>query len=88
AQSAPVSGAAAKPPLFTGPPDAPAQSSDIYRGLNSFVDLPYTPQQMRDDAQSAPVSGAAAKPPLFTGPPDAPAQSSDIYRGLNSFVDL
>ncbi|WP_225157459.1 Ulp1 family isopeptidase [Bradyrhizobium sp. IC4059] len=88
AQSAPVSGAAAKPPLFTGPPDAPAESSDIYRGLNSFVDLPYTPQQMRDDAQSAPVSGAAAKPPLFTGPPDAPAQSSDIYRGLNSFVDL
>ncbi|WP_225132500.1 hypothetical protein, partial [Bradyrhizobium sp. NBAIM20] len=68
--------------------DAPAQSSDIYRGLNSFVDLPYTPQQMRDDAQSAPVSGAAAKPLLFTGPPDAPAQSSDIYRGLNSFVDL
>ncbi|WP_225187097.1 Ulp1 family isopeptidase [Bradyrhizobium sp. IC4061] len=88
AQSAPVSGAAAKPPLFTGPPDAPAQSSDIYRGLNSFVDLPYTPQQMRDDAQSAPVSGAAAKPPLFTGPPDAPAQSPDIFRGLQSFVDL
>ncbi|WP_225136118.1 Ulp1 family isopeptidase [Bradyrhizobium yuanmingense] len=88
AQSAPVSGAAAKPPLFTGPPDAPAQSSDIYRGLNSFVDLPYTPQQMRDDAQSAPVGAAAARPPLFNGPSDAPAQSPDIFRGLQSFVDL
>ncbi|WP_265575648.1 Ulp1 family isopeptidase [Bradyrhizobium sp. WBAH33] len=88
AQSAPVSGAAARPPLFNGPSDAPAQSSDIFRGLQPFVDLPYTPQQMRDDAQSAPVSGAAAKPPLFTGPSDAPAQSSDIYRGLDSFVDL
>ncbi|MGX1168624.1 hypothetical protein AB7M16_004890 [Bradyrhizobium sp. USDA 372] len=88
AQSTPVGRAAARPPLFNGPSDAPAQSPDISRGLQSFVDLPYTPQQMRDDAQSAPVSGAAAKPPLFTGPPDAPAQSSDIYRGLNSFVDL
>ncbi|WP_404538274.1 Ulp1 family isopeptidase [Bradyrhizobium sp. USDA 223] len=88
AQSAPVSGAAARPPLFNGPSDAPAQSSDIFRGLQSFVDLPYTPQQMRDDAQSRAVSGAAAKPPLSTGPSDAPAQSSDMYRGLNSFVDL
>ncbi|WP_265575498.1 MULTISPECIES: Ulp1 family isopeptidase [Bradyrhizobium] len=88
AQSAPVSGAAARPPLFNGPSDAPAQSSDIFRGLQPFVDLPYTPQQMRDDAQSRPVSGAAAKPPLSTGPSDAPAQSSDMYRGLNSSVDL
>ncbi|MEY9981405.1 hypothetical protein ABH995_000742 [Bradyrhizobium yuanmingense] len=88
AQSAPVSGAAARPPLFNGPSDAPAQSSDIFRGLQSFVDLPYTPQQMRDDAQSAPVGSAAARPPLFTAPSDVPAQSSDIYRGLNSFVDL
>ncbi|MBB4396625.1 Ulp1 family isopeptidase [Bradyrhizobium sp. ERR14] len=88
AQSAPVSGAATKPPLFTGPSNAPAQSSDIYRGLNSFVDLPYTPQQMRDDAQSAAVGGAAARPPVFTELSDARAQSSDIYRGLNSFVDL
>ncbi|MEY9463341.1 Ulp1 family isopeptidase [Bradyrhizobium ottawaense] len=88
AQSAPVSGAAARPPLFNGPSDAPAQSSDIFRGLQSFVDLPYTPQQMRDDAQSAPVGSAAARPPLFTAPSDVPAQSSEIYRGLNSFVDL
>ncbi|MDD1594501.1 hypothetical protein DCG74_36465 [Bradyrhizobium sp. WBAH42] len=88
AQSAPVGSAAARPPLFTAPSDVPAQSSDIYRGLNSFVDLPYTPQQMRDDAQSAPMGGAGARPALFTEPSDAPAQSSDIYRGLDSFVDL
>ncbi|WP_338026517.1 Ulp1 family isopeptidase [Bradyrhizobium acaciae] len=88
AQSAPVGGAAAKPPLFTGPSDAPAQSADTFRGLQSFVDLPYTPQQMLDDAQSAPAGGAGAKPPLFTGPTDAPAQSTDTFRGLQSFVDL
>ncbi|MCA1544340.1 hypothetical protein I6F18_30840 [Bradyrhizobium sp. NBAIM32] len=88
AQSAPVGGAAARLVLFTEPSDAPTQSSHIYRDLNPFVDLPYTPQQMRDDAQSAPVGGAAARPPLFTEPSDTPAQSSDIYRGLNSFVDL
>ncbi|NEU94357.1 hypothetical protein FNJ47_00575 [Bradyrhizobium sp. UFLA 03-164] len=88
AQSAPVGGAAARPPLFTGPSDAPAQSADTFRGLQSFVDLPYTPQQMRDDAQSAPVGGAVARPPLFAGPSDAPAQSADTFRGLQSFVDL
>ncbi|MBB4366829.1 type III effector protein XopD [Bradyrhizobium sp. CIR18] len=88
AQSAAAGGAAARPPVFTELSDAPAQSSDIYRGLNSFVDLPYTPQQMRDDAQSAAAGGAAARPPVFTELSDAPAQSSDIYRGLNSFVDL
>jgi len=70
------------------PEGASARSSDIYRGLDSFVDLPSTPQQLRDDAQSAPVSRAAARPPFFTGPSDAPAQSSDIYHGLQSFVDL
>jgi len=70
------------------PEGASARSSDIYRGLDSFVDLPSTPQQLRDDAQSAPVGRAAAGPPLFTGPSDAPARSSDIYRGLDSFVDL
>ncbi len=88
AQSAPVGGAAARPPLFTGPSDAPAQSADTFRGLQSFVDLPYTPQQMLDDAQSVPVGGIAAKPPLFTAPSDAPAQSGDTFRGLQSFVDL
>ncbi|MGY3600795.1 hypothetical protein ACVIGB_008844 [Bradyrhizobium sp. USDA 4341] len=88
AQSAPVGGAAARPPLFTGPSDAPARSADTFRGLQSFVDLPYTPQQMLDDAQSAPAGVAAAKPPLFTGPSGAPARSADTFRGLQSFVDL
>ncbi|WP_271500901.1 Ulp1 family isopeptidase [Bradyrhizobium sp. CCBAU 11357] len=75
---------------FEGPtPEAvPDGSSAIYQGLDSFVDLPYTPQEVRDDAQSAPVGGAAARPPLFNGPSDAPAQSSDIFRDLQSFVDL
>ncbi|MGY3130957.1 hypothetical protein ACVWZM_001639 [Bradyrhizobium sp. USDA 4501] len=70
------------------PEAVPEGSSAIYRGLNSFVDLPYTPQEMRDDAQSSPVSGTVARPPLVTGPSDAPAQSPDIFRGLQSFVDL
>ncbi|MCA1455172.1 hypothetical protein I6F35_18370 [Bradyrhizobium sp. BRP22] len=70
------------------PEGAPARSSEIYRGLGSFVDLPSTPQETRDDAQSAPVGRPAARPPLFTGPSDAPARSSEIYRGLDSFVDL
>ena len=75
---------------FEGPAAeaVPDGSSAIYQGLDSFVDLPYTPQAVRDDAQSAPVSEAAARPPLFNGPSDAPAQSSDIFRGLQSFVDL
>ncbi|MGY3533347.1 MULTISPECIES: Ulp1 family isopeptidase [Bradyrhizobium] len=70
------------------PEAVPDGSSAIYQGLDSFVDLPYTPQQMRDDAQSAPVSGTVARPPLFTGPSDGPAQSADTFRGLRSFVDL
>ncbi|MVT73462.1 hypothetical protein GPL20_10200 [Bradyrhizobium cajani] len=88
AQSAPVGGAARRPPFFTEPSYSRAQSSDIYPDLSSLVDLPYTPPQLRDDAQAAPVGGAADRPPLFTEPPDTPAQSSDIYRGLNSLVDL
>ncbi|WP_244978850.1 Ulp1 family isopeptidase [Bradyrhizobium pachyrhizi] len=88
AQSAPVGGAAAKPPLFTGPSGGPAQSADTFRGLRSFVDLPYTPQQMLDDAHSAQAGAAAAKPPLFTKPADAPARSADTFRSLRSFVDL
>ncbi|MDI3567401.1 Ulp1 family isopeptidase [Bradyrhizobium sp. Arg816] len=70
------------------PEAVPDGSSAIYRGLDSFVDLPYTSQEVRDDAQSAPVGRAAARPPLFTGPSDAPAQSPDIFRGLQSFIDL
>ncbi|MGY4174933.1 hypothetical protein ACVIHH_000224 [Bradyrhizobium sp. USDA 4518] len=69
------------------PEAVPEGSSAIHRGLDSFVDLPYTSQEVRDDAQSAPV-GRAARPPLFTGPSDAPAQSEDTFRGLQSFVDL
>ncbi|WP_235885843.1 Ulp1 family isopeptidase [Bradyrhizobium niftali] len=70
------------------PEAVPDGSSAIYRGLDSFVDLPYISQEVRDDAQSAPVGKAAVRPPLFTGPSDAPAQSADTFRGLQSFVDL
>ncbi|MGY3639424.1 Ulp1 family isopeptidase [Bradyrhizobium sp. Lot33] len=72
----------------SAPERAPARSSDIYRGLDSLVDLSSTPQDARDDAQSAPAFRAAARPPLFAGQSGAPARSSDIYRGLESFVDL
>ncbi|WP_229195502.1 hypothetical protein [Bradyrhizobium acaciae] len=70
------------------PEAVPEGSSAIYRGLDSFVDLPHTSQEVRDDAQSAPVGRAAARPPLVTGPSDAPAQSADTFRDLQSFVDL
>ncbi|SDE69362.1 Ulp1 protease family, C-terminal catalytic domain [Bradyrhizobium brasilense] len=72
----------------SAPERAPARSSDIYRGLDSLVDLSSMPHEARDDAQSAPVFRAAARPPLFAGQSGSPARSSDIYRGLDSFVDL
>ncbi|SFN84463.1 type III effector protein XopD [Bradyrhizobium sp. Rc3b] len=66
----------------------PDGSSAVYRGLESFVDLPYTPQEVRDDARSAPGGRAAARTSLLTIPSDAPAQSADTFGGLQSFVDL
>ncbi|MFC3320394.1 Ulp1 family isopeptidase [Mesorhizobium cantuariense] len=60
------------------PEGAPARSSEIYRGLHSFVDLPSTPQETRDDAQSAQVPGPAASPPFFIGPSGEPLELEDI----------
>ncbi|WP_420965471.1 Ulp1 family isopeptidase [Bradyrhizobium sp. B120] len=53
-----------------------ARSSDIYGGLESLVDLPSTPHELRNDARSVPVPSASA------------ARSSDAYGGLESLVDL
>ncbi|WP_244560005.1 Ulp1 family isopeptidase [Ensifer aridi] len=39
---------------------ASARSSDIYRGLDSLVDLPSTPAELRDDAHYAPPLGTAS----------------------------
>ncbi|CDX56758.1 conserved hypothetical protein [Mesorhizobium plurifarium] len=39
---------------------ASARSSDIYRGLDSIVDLPSTPAELRDDAHYAPPLGTAS----------------------------
>ncbi|UFW91991.1 hypothetical protein BjapCC829_49445 (plasmid) [Bradyrhizobium barranii] len=71
AQAGPVLGHA-------GSPRAPAQSSEIYRGLDSFVDLPSTPQEVRDDAQSRPVLGHAGSPPFFIGPSGVLQELEDI----------
>ncbi|WP_245331192.1 Ulp1 family isopeptidase [Mesorhizobium sophorae] len=60
------------------PEGAPARSSEIYRGLHSFVDLPSTPQETRDDAQSAQVPGPAASPPFSIGPSGEPLELEDI----------
>ncbi|WP_050886860.1 Ulp1 family isopeptidase [Bradyrhizobium sp. ORS 285] len=58
---------------------APSPYSQIYQGLSSFMDLPYTPPDLRDDARSAYVASS---------PERAPAPSSQIYQGLSSFADL
>ncbi|MDX8470424.1 hypothetical protein RFM26_32735, partial [Mesorhizobium sp. VK23B] len=39
---------------------ASARSSDIYRSLDSLVDLPSTPAELRDDAHSTPFPGTAS----------------------------
>ncbi|WP_253626049.1 Ulp1 family isopeptidase [Bradyrhizobium sp. USDA 4515] len=59
---------------FPTPMGEPARSSDIYRGLGSLVDLPSTPQDMRDDAQS----GSVQRPPFFIGPSGMPQELEDI----------
>ncbi|WP_375779237.1 Ulp1 family isopeptidase [Bradyrhizobium sp. ma5] len=64
------------PREWPGPEGAPARSSEIYRGLGSIADLPFTPQDVRDDAHYAPPARSE------------PARSSEIYRGLGSIADL
>ncbi|MGY3611053.1 MULTISPECIES: Ulp1 family isopeptidase [unclassified Bradyrhizobium] len=63
---------------FPTPKGEPARSSDIYRGLGSLVDLPSTPQDMRDDAQSGPVLSPAGRPPFFIGPSGMHQELEDI----------
>ncbi len=54
------------------------RSSNIYGGLESFVDLdPPTPHDLRDDARSAPAPELAAAS-SFAGPPGAPSEPRDI----------
>ncbi|MFK4532001.1 hypothetical protein ABIA00_000184 [Bradyrhizobium ottawaense] len=57
------------------------RSSNLYAGLDSFVDLdPPTPHDLRDDARSAPASEFAAAS-SFAGPPGAAAEpSQSLYR--------
>ncbi|WP_225175205.1 hypothetical protein [Bradyrhizobium sp. NBAIM02] len=54
------------------------RSSNIYGGLDSFVDLdPPTPHNLRDDARSAPAS-EFADASSFAGPPGAAPEVRDI----------
>ncbi|UWU75674.1 hypothetical protein N2603_37670 [Bradyrhizobium huanghuaihaiense] len=54
------------------------RSSNIYGGLDSFVDLdPPTPYDLRDDARSAPASEFVAAS-SFAGPPGAAPELRDI----------
>ncbi|WP_027577619.1 hypothetical protein [Bradyrhizobium sp. WSM1743] len=54
------------------------RSSNIYGGLDSFVDLdPPTPHDLRDDARSAPAPEFAAAS-SFAGPPGAAPELRDI----------
>ncbi|MCC8940615.1 hypothetical protein H8A97_34990 [Bradyrhizobium sp. Arg62] len=63
---------------FPTPMGEPARSLDIYRGLDSFIDRPSTPQEMGDDAQSGPVLSPAGRPPFFIGPSGMPQELEDI----------
>ncbi|WP_235999220.1 hypothetical protein [Bradyrhizobium uaiense] len=54
------------------------RSSNIYGGLESFVDLdPPTPHDLRDDARSAPAPELAAAS-SFADPPGGPSEPRDI----------
>ncbi|WP_456840515.1 hypothetical protein [Bradyrhizobium sp. USDA 4486] len=54
------------------------RSSNVYGGLESFVDLdPPTPHDLRDDARSAPAPEFAAASP-FAGPPVGASELRDI----------
>ncbi|MCA1530477.1 hypothetical protein I6F46_35990 [Bradyrhizobium yuanmingense] len=54
------------------------RSSNIYGGLDSFVDLdPPTPHDLRDDARSAPAPGFAVTS-WFAGPPGPAPELRDI----------
>ncbi|WP_235999959.1 Ulp1 family isopeptidase [Bradyrhizobium uaiense] len=64
--------------MWPTPERAPARSSDIYRGFDSFVDLPTTSQDTHDDARSAPVLSAAGRPPFFIGSSGMPQELEDI----------
>ncbi|MGC5845218.1 hypothetical protein PU724_33345, partial [Mesorhizobium abyssinicae] len=46
--------------MWPTPESTSARSSDIYRGLDSLVDLPSTPAELRDDAHYAPPPGTAS----------------------------
>ncbi|WP_442869845.1 hypothetical protein [Bradyrhizobium sp. CCBAU 11361] len=92
AQSAPVGGAAARPPLFTEPSDAPAQPSDIYGGLASLVHLDApTPSELRDDAHFAPAPAARARSDAYRGFPlvdltaPTPSESRDDANSVRPF---
>ncbi|WP_245310350.1 Ulp1 family isopeptidase, partial [Bradyrhizobium jicamae] len=79
AQSAPVGGAAARPPFFSAQSGGATPSSRIYSGLQSLTDLPsFTPQELRDDAQSASGLSSAGQPPFFIGTSGVPQEIEEI----------
>lgn len=57
-------------------PSSVRGSSDIYAGLDSLVELPPTPRQLRDDAHSMPLLGPAEPP--FVDPSGVPPMPQDI----------
>ncbi|KRQ06481.1 hypothetical protein AOQ71_26075 [Bradyrhizobium manausense] len=77
-----IAGASAPALDIAGPSSSVRPPSDIYGGLESFIDLNApTPYDLRDDAHSAPALDVA-------GPSSPVRPPSDIYGGLESFIDL
>ncbi|WP_284283998.1 Ulp1 family isopeptidase [Mesorhizobium amorphae] len=81
--------------MNVGRPTAPPATPDIYRDLESFVDLPSTPQVRRPAAPPATPDIYRDLESFVDLPstpqvrrPAAPPASPDIYRDLESFVDL
>ncbi|WP_284283638.1 Ulp1 family isopeptidase [Mesorhizobium amorphae] len=82
-------------PMNLARPTAPQATSDIYGDLESFVELPSTPQVRRPAAPPATPDIYRDLESFVDLPstpqarrPAAPPATSDIYRDLASFVDL
>ncbi|MGC5845283.1 hypothetical protein PU724_33760, partial [Mesorhizobium abyssinicae] len=57
--------------MWPTPKSTSARSSGIYRGLDSLVDLPSTPAELRDDAHYAPPPGTASDAQVKARDPQA-----------------
>ncbi|MDX8480830.1 Ulp1 family isopeptidase [Mesorhizobium sp. VK24D] len=84
----PWSGPSSQSDQDMGPtqPSASARSSDIYRGLESLVDLPSTPAELRDDAHYEPFLGTASDAQVGALNPQASSHRSGRALGAREWL--